>query len=174
MSDASPSPSATPVELARSLFLRDDNFYGCSEATLVALQQLYDLPDAADSSPAMVLNGGVAYSGGVCGAISGASMAVGRLAAARIPDHQQAKRTARKLMQRLIAEFVAEFGSGNCAQLIEYDISTAAGHDEFIGSGVWRRTCMRQIEFSVSRLADLADESAWAMAVAALEDAEES
>jgi C_GCAxxG_C_C family probable redox protein len=174
MTDSPPTPDDAPIELARNLFLRDDNFYGCAEATLVALQRIYDLPAADDSSSAMVLNGGVAYSGGVCGAISGASMAVGRLAASRIPDHQQAKRTARKLMQTLMADFVVEFGGGNCAQLIEYDISTTAGHDEFIASEVWRRTCMRQIEFSVGRLAALADEESWDRAIAALEDPGES
>ena len=58
------------IELTRSLFLRDDNHYGCAESSLVALQKLYGLPDADDSSSAMVLNGGIAYSGGVCGAIS--------------------------------------------------------------------------------------------------------
>jgi len=174
MNDSSVSKAETPIELARSLFLREDNYYGCAESTLVALQQLYDLPDATDSAAAMVLNGGVAYSGGVCGAISGAAMAVGRLAASRVPDHQQAKRVARKLIQRLTTEFVAEFGGSNCSQLIDYDISTASGHDEFIASGVWRNTCMRQIEFSVCRLGALADEKTWALAITELDTPPES
>lgn len=150
-----------PGGLARSLFLRDDNYYGCAETSLVALQQLYGLPEADDSSSAMVLNGGVAYSGGVCGAVSGAAMAVGRLAEQRIDDHAAAKRAARKVIQGLIAEFDSEFGSHNCSGLIEYDISTEAGHDAFIESGVWRDTCMKQLEFSVNRLAGLADRNVW-------------
>jgi C_GCAxxG_C_C family probable redox protein len=165
-----PSPeSGEAIELARNLFLRDDNYYGCAEATLVALQELYELPDAADSSAAVVLNGGVAYSGGICGAISGAAMAVGRLAEERIPDHQQAKRTARRLIQSLMTDFEAEFDGRDCSQLIDYEISIPAQHDAFIESGVWRETCMRQIEFSVARLWTLTDPDAWDEAVRALD-----
>ena len=156
-------------ETARELFLRDDNHYGCAETSLVALQKLYGLPNAEDSSSAMVLNGGVAYSGGVCGAISGAAMAVGRLAEQRIGDHKLAKRTARRIIQSVMAEFDSEFGSHNCSGLIEYDISTQQGHDEFIESGVWRTTCMSQLEFSVAKLAKLADPEEWDRVVAALD-----
>lgn len=156
-----PAGSDKAIKLARGLFLRDDNHYGCAETTLVALQELYGLPDATDSSAAMVLNGGVAYSGGICGAISGAGMAVGRLAADRISDHREAKRTARRLIQSLLADFEAEFGGRNCSQLIDYEISIPAEHDKFISSGVWRDTCLKQIEFSVTRLAALADVESW-------------
>ena len=112
--------TGTTIELARSLFLREDNEYGCAESAMVARQELYGLPDAEDSSAAMMLNGGVAYSGGMCGAISGAALAVGKLAGERIDDHRKAKRTARRLIQLVMAEFETEFGSHNCSDLIDY------------------------------------------------------
>lgn len=158
----------TAIEVARGLFLRDDNNYGCAESAMVALQELYGLADAEDSSAAMVLNGGVAYSGGVCGAITGAALAVGKLAGERIADHREAKRTARRLIQLVMAEFEGEFGSHDCSDLIDYDLTTQ--HDDFIESGVWRNSCMKQIEFSVARLHALADEDVWSEVVLALED----
>jgi C_GCAxxG_C_C family probable redox protein len=161
--------SGAAIGAAQKLFLRDDNYYGCAEATLVALQQRYRFDDADDSSAAMALNGGVAYAGGICGAISSAAIAVGRLAAERIPDHQEAKRTARRLIQSLMTDFESEFGGRNCSQLIDYEISIPAQHDAFIESGVWRETCMRQIEFSVARFWMLADPDAWDEAVRALD-----
>jgi C_GCAxxG_C_C family probable redox protein len=157
-----------PVGAARDLFLRDDNYYGCAEATLVTLQHEYGFEDPDDSSAAMALNGGIAYSGGICGAISGAALAVGRLAEERISDHREAKRTARHLIESLIADFEAEFEGRNCSQLIDYEISIPAQHDAFIESGVWRETCMRQIEFSVARLSTLADPHGWDHAVRAV------
>ena len=135
----------------------------------MALQELYGLPDAADSSAAMVLNGGVAYSGGICGAISGAAMAVGRLAEERASDHAEAKRTARRLIQSLITDFEAEFGGRDCSQLVDYELSIPSQHEAFIQSGVWRTTCMRQIAFSVNRLSTLADPDTWAETVLALD-----
>lgn len=118
----------------------------------------------------MALNGGVAYSGGICGALAGAALAVGRLAEARSADHREAKRTARGLIQSLMMDFESEFGGCNCSQLIDYEISIPAQHDAFIESGVWRNTCMRQIEFSVARLRTLADPDVWAVTVRALDE----
>ncbi len=161
--------SDTPVDLARHLFLSDDSTYGCAESALVALQTAYDLPNAADSSPAMALNGGVAYSGGICGVITGAAMAVGRLAEERIDDHRDAKTTARKIIQAMMADFHTEFGSHNCSSLTGYDISTQEGHDGLIADGAWRTTCGAQLEFSVGRLAALANRDVWDEAVASLE-----
>ncbi len=164
-----PTSKERAANIARGLFLRDDNYYGCAESTFVALQKSLDLSDPDDSSVAMVLNGGVAYGGGICGAISGAAMAIGKLAGDRVPDHQQAKRTARRIIQLLVTDFEAEFGGKNCSDLIEFDISTAAGHDSFVASDVWRTTCMEQIEFSVSCLAALADPDEWTKTVHSLD-----
>jgi C_GCAxxG_C_C family probable redox protein len=155
------NPLGEAAEVARATFLRDDNHYGCAESALVALQTIFGLPNPGDSSAAMALNGGIAYSGGMCGAITGVAMALGRLAEMRIDDHQEAKRKARLITQELIADFEAEFSSSNCRNLIDYEISIPAEHDSFIASDVWRTTCMRQIEFAVESLASLADEQVW-------------
>ena len=168
MTEIDDPAAAEAIQLARDLFLREDNNYGCAESALVALQELYGLEDADDSSPAMALNGGVAYSGGVCGAISGAAMAVGRLAAERIDDHREAKTTARKIVMKVMDEFRDQFGSHNCRDLIDYEISIPAQHDAFIESGVWHDTCMKQVEFSVGRLAALSDTTTWNKVVASL------
>lgn len=153
----------------RELFLDDANTYGCAETTFVVLKEAFGLPGAADSSAAMALNGGIAYSGGTCGAVTGASLAVGMLAGRRIPDHRAAKRVARLVTADLLGAFEAEFGSSACRVLIDHDLRTEAGHQAFIESGVWRDQCMRQIEMAVARLAPLRDEAAWDAAVDALE-----
>jgi C_GCAxxG_C_C family probable redox protein len=157
------------VESVRELFIRDDNHFGCAETALVALQRRYGFENAGDSSSAMALNGGVAYSGGICGAISGAALAVGRIADERIDDHNEAKRLARRLIQLLLTEFEAEFGGRNCSELLEYDISVPAQHDAFIESGVWRDTCLKQIEFSTTWLWELAEPYVWTKTVRTLD-----
>jgi C_GCAxxG_C_C family probable redox protein len=149
-----------PIERARDLFLDDANIYGCAETTLVALQEHYSLANAGDSSPAMALNGGVAYSGGMCGAITGAALAVGRLAEERIADHREAKRTARRIIQDLMARFAEAHGSTQCRDLTGYDL--LEDHDAFLESGIWRTACMEQIEFALDRLAPLVDPDTWA------------
>lgn len=144
---------------ARDLFLDDDNVYGCAETTLVVLQEHYRFENASDSSPAMALNGGIAYSGGTCGAITGAALAIGRLSEARIGDHREAKRAARTIVQDLMAVFRTEYGSLRCRDLTGMDL--LADHDSFLASDIWRTRCMAQIEFAIGKVAALADPRVW-------------
>jgi C_GCAxxG_C_C family probable redox protein len=157
------------IEQARAYFLTEDNAYGCAETTLIVLQQAYGLHGATDSSPAMALNGGIAWGGGPCGAITGAALAVGRLAGRRIDDHREAKRIARSIITRLIADFQAQYGAVNCRELTGEDISTAAGHAAFIAGKVWHSVCMDQIEFAIQQLLPLQEETAWQKAMLEVE-----
>ncbi|MFN2224779.1 MAG: C-GCAxxG-C-C family protein [Anaerolineae bacterium] len=149
------------IELARKTFITEENTHGCAETTLIVLQQAFGLPGATDSSPAMALNGGLAWSGGPCGALSGAALAVGRLAGQRIADHKEAKAAARGIIARLMAEFRAEFGHTECRDLVGLDISTAEGHAAFIEGQVWHTVCMAQIAFVLGKLVALGDEHVW-------------
>jgi C_GCAxxG_C_C family probable redox protein len=157
------------VRLARRSFLDPQNVYGCAESTFIVLKAAYGLDDPEDSSAAMALNGGIAYSGGPCGAISGAALAVGILAGRRIEDHRTAKRMARLVVARLMDDFRAEHGEVDCLPLIGLDLRAPGSHEAFIASGVWRTRCMRQIEFAVKRLLPLADEPTWSATLAELE-----
>jgi hypothetical protein len=154
---------------ARARFLRDDHLYGCAETTLITLQEAYGLPDAADSSPAMALNGGLAWRGGPCGAILGPAIAVGRLAGLRIADHAQAKRVARAIVDRYIDQVERIHGHVECRHILGLDIHSPEGHAAFIESGVWRRVCLRRVEFAVQALLPLRDEQVWAQTLRELE-----
>jgi C_GCAxxG_C_C family probable redox protein len=158
----------TPAEArarARELFLDEANVYGCAETVFIVLKEAFELPAADDASAAMALNGGLAYSGGACGAITGAALAVGQLAARQSDDHQAAKSAARQVIAGLMADFTSCFGSTACRDLTGVDLDTEAGHRQFIESGAWRDGCMRQIEWVVGRLAPLAGQGEWEMAV---------
>jgi len=159
------------IELARACFVTEDHIYGCAETTLIVLQQAFALPAAADSSPAMALNGGLAWSGGPCGAITGAALAVGRLAGQRIADHGEAKTVARKVVARLMAGFEAAHGHTDCRSLLGLDISTEAGHAAFIEAKTWHTACMDQIAFVLRELLAVQDEQVWAAMVRQLSEA---
>jgi C_GCAxxG_C_C family probable redox protein len=154
---------------ARELFLDEGGLHGCAETALRVLKEAYGLPDPEDATAAMALNGGIAWSGGTCGAIIGAALAIGMLAGRRIDDHGEAKRVARLLTADLLAAFEAEFGSSSCRELTGADLGTEQGHREFLEAGTWRRTCMRQLEMAVERLAPLGDGPTWDAAVASLD-----
>jgi C_GCAxxG_C_C family probable redox protein len=150
------------VAQARELYLTEENEHGCAETTYIVLKRAFDLPDADDSSAAMALNGGVAYGGGICGAISGAALAVGQLAGRGIADHNEAKTAARELIMGLMDRFEAEFGSTTCRGLLGIGLREPGEHDRFIESGIWQTSCMAQIEFAVQHLAELDSTRDWA------------
>lgn len=160
------------VRDARARFLDESHRFGCAETAFTVLKGAYGLADPDDSSAAMALNGGIAYGGGACGAVTGAALAVGLLAGRRIADHDRAKRVARGIVAGLMDAFAGEHGSLACRDLIGYDLRAPGGHEAFLASDTWRTTCLRQVEFAVRWLAPLADEAAWQAAVRALEEPE--
>ncbi len=73
--------------------------------------------------------GGMARTGNMCGAVSGAIMAVnifhGRMDATSTLDQNYAK------VRELIAHFEKKFGTTNCKGLIGCDLATPEGHQFF-------------------------------------------
>ncbi len=149
------------IQRARDAFLDDRHVYGCAETAFVVLKRRFGLPDPDDSAAAMALNGGVAWTGGPCGAVTGAALAIGLLAADRILDHALAKRVARELVAGLMDEFTARYGSLDCRDLVGMDLRGPGAHAAFIEHGGWRVTCMEQIEWVVSSASRLADPDTW-------------
>jgi C_GCAxxG_C_C family probable redox protein len=157
------------VALAQAYYLDDRHQFGCAETSYIVLKVAFDLDDPTDPSAAVALNGGIAYSGGLCGALTGAALAVGMLAERRIHDHARAKRVAREIVAGALEAFREEHGAVDCRELIGYDLRAPGGHDAFLASGSWRDGCMRQIASVVGRLAGLADPAAWDRAVREVE-----
>jgi C_GCAxxG_C_C family probable redox protein len=160
---------ADAVAQARELYLDDAHPYGCAETCFMALKTAYGLEHPMDPAAAIGLNGGVGWSGGMCGSLTGAALAVGILAERRIPDHARAKLVARELVAGALERFRVVHGSLDCRELIGYDLRAPGEHDAFIASGLWRSACMGQIETVVAHLASLADPTTWDQAVADIE-----
>ena len=161
-----------PIARARDLCLDEESAFGCAEGTYAALQEHFELSDTSNSTEAMALNGGIGYSGGTCGALIGAALTLGRLAGIRLAERPQAKRVARGLLQKLMADFAAEFGSTQCRELTGFDL--ASDHDAFLASGVWETGCQAQIEFAIKQLAPLTSHEAWDAALVGIAAAEPS
>ena len=159
------------VAQARDYYLDDAHPYGCAETAFITLKGVYGLAEPTDPAAAIALNGGIAYSGGPCGAITGAALAVGLLAEQRIADHGTAKLVARELVHGTMTAFREAHGAVGCRELIGYDLRAPGEHEAFLESGLWREACMGQIRTVVEHLAELADPDVWARAVEEIEAA---
>jgi C_GCAxxG_C_C family probable redox protein len=162
---------AEAVALARELYLDEGHPYGCAETCFMALKSAYGLDHPMDPAPAIALNGGVGWSGAMCGSLTGAALAVGMLAERRMPDHARAKVVARELVAGALERFREVHGAADCRELIGYDLRAPGEHQAFLDSGLWRTRCVAQIETVVGYLAPFADQDAWDRAVQEIEAA---
>lgn len=95
-----------------------------------------------DTVPAIAtaFGGGIGGTGSVCGALSGAVMAVGLRLGRREPTERDAKAYA--LTQLMRRRFEAAMGHVDCRALTGLDLSTREGAKQFYASDVPRTVCM--------------------------------
>ena len=95
----------------------------CTEPVLEALQPLCPLKWDRLADVTMGIGGGFSNMGEVCGAASGAIIAIGLDLAARYRDTAVLRLLIIKATQKFMRDFAKEFGSVRCRDIIGYDIS---------------------------------------------------
>jgi len=111
------------VEEALLLFEQGAN---CSQAVLAAYGPRFGLERNLCLKIAGPFGGGVARSGEICGAVSGALMALGlRFGSGEIDAEEKEKLYG--LAQKLLQEFKAQHGSITCRGLLGCDLGTPEG-----------------------------------------------
>jgi C_GCAxxG_C_C family probable redox protein len=114
------------INRSKQLF---DSGYGCAESVLLAVCESKDIKSALVPRIASGFCGGVAHTNGMCGAVTGAIMALnifyGR------DNASESKEINYQKVQQFLKVFSAKFGSTNCPTLTDCDLSTDEGHQKF-------------------------------------------
>ena len=99
---------------------------------------------------------GMAKKQEVCGAVSGAIMAIGLKHGQAREDDKAAKEEAYRLSRELMDRFQAEFGSCLCRELLPgLDLATEAGHQRYKAEGWSERVCRPCVRFAVRFLEEI-------------------
>jgi len=114
------------VEKSKSYF---DSGYGCAESVLKAVAEYKGIESVLIPRIASGFCGGVANTGGMCGAVLGGIMALNIIYGRDKPDED--KTINYQKIQKLIKDFESKFGSTNCPGLIGCDLSTEEGKQKF-------------------------------------------
>ena len=110
-----------PTESAKDRFAQGFN---CSQSVLSAFASKVGIAEETALKLASPFGGGVAHQGQVCGAVTGALMALGLArGSATVEEKDETYRLAEDFIQR----FKERHGSILCRELIDHDISTLAG-----------------------------------------------
>ncbi|MBT3371442.1 MAG: C_GCAxxG_C_C family protein [Rhodospirillaceae bacterium] len=113
---------------ARGRELFKDGFY-CAEAVCKATAEGQGMDHALIPGMATGFCGGMARSGGPCGAVTGAVLALG-LVHGRV-DPEQSARPTYDAVRAMMRAFEHRFGSTNCTELLGVDLDTTEGRKDF-------------------------------------------
>ena len=138
----------TQPQKAKSRF---ENGYACSQAVLSTLSPELGLDEEAAFKVAAAFGGGMMRHGEVCGAVTGALMALGLKFGSATEDDEEAVRNA---SQELMRRFEEEKGSLLCRELLGYRLIVPEELTQARESGVFQSRC----PFFVERATELAKE----------------
>ena len=118
--------SNDPVQLSKDYFTSG---FGCAESVLKTIAEAKGIKSDLIPRIASGFCGGIARTGGMCGAVTGGIMALniiyGRDHAAQSKDLNYQK------VQEFVQAFKLRYGSMNCSELTGCDLSTEEGLEQF-------------------------------------------
>ncbi|MCX5801620.1 MAG: C-GCAxxG-C-C family protein [Candidatus Eisenbacteria bacterium] len=128
---------------AVSLFMDTD--FNCAESVLLAAAECLTKRTPSIPCVATAFGGGMGRKGSVCGALTGALMALGQIYGRSEPKDDKEKIYA--LTCELYDGFSKKFGSPFCAELLECDLGTAEGMDKYHKLALRRFKCKNYVAF---------------------------
>jgi len=118
--------TVNPIEKSKDYF---NSGLGCAESVLLAIAEAKGIKSDLIPRIASGFCGGIARTGGMCGAVTGGIMALnivyGRDTAA------QSKELNYQKVQEFVQAFKLRYGTMNCSELTGCDLSTEEGLEQF-------------------------------------------
>jgi C_GCAxxG_C_C family probable redox protein len=128
----------TKADIARTCFGQG---FSCSQAVFSAYAEDYGLDQEAALRIAAAFGGGLARSGGPCGAMSGALMVIGLQHGMVSADLPQAKEHTYQIAQEFVEQFRAANGAVDCRDLLGHDMSTPEERQVIKEAGLTKAIC---------------------------------
>lgn len=121
---------------------RIEQGYSCSQTVFSVLGEKLGVDPALSLRIAAGFGGGLSRSGGACGCVTGAVMAIGLLQRDISPQgNREAKEQTYAAAHRFINEYARRHGSIQCPDLLGCDISTPAGLAQAREKDLFRQRC---------------------------------
>lgn len=118
------------AEKALSYF-REGSGFNCAQAVLAAFASRLNLEEETAFKTAAAFGGGIGRTGGNCGAVSGALIAIGLRYGAVDMEDQDSKTDTYEKARQFLERFKALHQTIACRELTGHDISTPEGHEQF-------------------------------------------
>jgi C_GCAxxG_C_C family probable redox protein len=139
-------------ELAVGYFAQGFN---CSESVLLGLAEAFGLDCNCSPRIATAFGGGMAGCGKVCGALTGAMMALSLKFGRDVSEDTDAKATTYANVRELSAAFAERFGSIHCFDLIGIDLTTPEGLQRATELDLHNNLCPKYVAFAAEQAAGM-------------------
>ncbi|MCS7123925.1 MAG: C-GCAxxG-C-C family protein [Candidatus Bathyarchaeota archaeon] len=143
------------VEKAVSIFMEG---YLCAEAVLKTFAETQKIKCRNIPKIATGFGGGMGRTGFVCGALTGAVMAISLKYGRNTPSEAESYEKCSARIQQLFKGFNETFGSVFCRDLTDCDLTTEEGRQKFKEQQIKEKKCTRYVEKSMKMLLALTKE----------------
>jgi C_GCAxxG_C_C family probable redox protein len=123
--------------------------FNCSQSVLLSHCEKMGLERETALKLACGFGGGMAHTGEVCGAVTGALMLIGLQYGKCKAEDNAAKDKTYELINEFSRQFKLKNGSVNCTDLVNYDLSKSDELAKARDSGVFKSVCPRLVKESV-------------------------
>ena len=130
---------------AEAMFLEGFN---CAQSVLACCGEGRGISRELAIRVAQAFGGGIGRTGNLCGALTGAMMAIGLKHAAIDAADGASKARAYDVAQTVLAEFEKRNGWLLCRDLIGCDLRTAEGQRQFKESGAHQKICAKAVRIA--------------------------
>ena len=137
------------ADQAVSVFMKG---YNCSQSVFSAFAEQFGIERETALKIAGGFGGGMGRMGEVCGALTGAFMAIGLQFSEGLQETPESKVRMYEKIQELAARFKSRHGSIRCIELLGCDISTPEGHDVAVEQNLFKLLCMNYIRDAAGML----------------------
>lgn len=128
--------------------------YNCAQSVLLTMQEYYNQKSELVPKIATAFGGGIGRCGSLCGALTGAILAIGLEHGTNKPVLEKREK-AYTLAQKFYKQFIEECGSAYCQELIGYDLMKPEELEKARKLNVFDEKCSCFVKKAVEILIDL-------------------
>ena len=139
-------------EQAKELFLSGNN---CAQSVLISFAEDLKFSKELALKMAAGFGGGMGKQQETCGAVTGAIMVLGLLKGEDVNNNDELKASAYGAVKDLTRDFVAEYKTTNCRELIGCDLNTPEGSAKFKDDKIMENVCADCVKKAVQIVEDL-------------------
>ena len=133
-------------ERAKDLFLSG---YNCAQSVLLSFADDLKFSKELAQKMAAGFGGGMGKQQETCGAVTGAIMVLGMLKGEEVNNNEELKATTYGAVKDLTRDFVAEYNTTKCRDLIGCDLNTPEGAAKFKEEKIMETLCAGCVEKAV-------------------------